>query len=72
MGAYRYGLLNAQDKPEYDRCADIKRRIDEYVESGNMEHLVDVANLAMLEFEEGKHPRRHFAARDDTEHTVQS
>ncbi len=71
MGAYRYGCLHAQGKPEYDRCADIKRRIDTYIEDGNLEHLVDAANLAMLEFEEGKHPHRHFAAGDDTGHTSQ-
>ncbi len=72
MGAYRYGLMHAQGKSEYDRCADINRRIDLYTESGNLEHLVDAANLAMLEFEEGRHPQRHMAASDDKIHTKES
>jgi hypothetical protein len=30
--------------------------------------LVDVANLCLLEFEEGEHPRRHWQPTDDGEH----
>lgn len=69
IGAYRYGRLNAQGKPRYDRCSDINRRVDLYNETGNLEHLVDIANLAMLEFEEGDHPKRHLSASDDLIHT---
>lgn len=62
VGAYRYGRLHARDKPRYDRCTAIQRRIAQYTESGNVDLLVDVANLALLEFEEGRHPLRHLAA----------
>jgi hypothetical protein len=69
MGAFRYGLLNADGKTQYDRTADIIRRIESYIKSGNLENLVDAANLAMLELEEGTHPGRHFYPGDDSGHT---
>lgn len=69
MGALRYGLLNdTANKPSYDRMASIKKRADKYAETGNLEFLVDMANLCLLEFEEGQHPNKHFHAVDDGEH----
>src|SRR3954468_9098065 len=68
MGALRYGLLNDSGKPNYDRMASIKKRADKYAETGNLEFLVDMANLCLLEFEEGQHPNKHFHAVDDGEH----
>ncbi len=69
-GAYRYGRLNAPGKPKYDRVSDIIRRAKLYRATGNDEHLVDVANLAMCEFEEGQHPQKHFTSADDGIHTA--
>lgn len=69
MGALRYGLINEEGKPRYDRVGSMKRRLDLYSETGNLEHLVDVANLALMEFEEGRHPNAHFASLDDGHHT---
>lgn len=66
MGAIRYGLLGDPNKPQYDRVEYMRRKLKEYEESGNMECLVDVANLALCEFVEGTHPNRHFAAVDNT------
>jgi hypothetical protein len=68
MGAFRYGLLGDPNKPQYDRVKEIHRRIDKYVETGNLELLVDVANMALMEFEEGTRPKRHLNAVDDGEH----
>lgn len=68
MGALRYGLLHAPGKPQYDRIASIVKRLNVYKETGNTEHLVDAANLCLMEFEEGKHPKKHFAAHDDGIH----
>ena len=68
MGAIRYGLLNGPDKPRYDRVEAIHKRVDLYAETGNVEHLVDVANLALLEFEESTHPNKHFHSADGGEH----
>lgn len=70
FGAYRYGLLGDPSKPQFDRVQSVKNRLDLYETTGNLEHLVDVANLCLLEFCEGRHPNRHLAAIDDGEHTA--
>lgn len=69
IGAFRYGKLGAEGKPSYNRCDDIRQRIDLHQESGNTEHLVDIANLCMLEFCEGTHSGRCFIPSDDGIHT---
>jgi hypothetical protein len=68
MGAIRYGRLNAPDKRQYDRVGSIIERAKIYMETGNCELLVDIANLALLEFEEGRHPNRHFEGGDSENH----
>jgi len=60
MGAFRYGLLGYHKKPQYDRIASALRRLEKYAEFGNLELLVDVANMCLVEFVEGKHPDRHW------------
>jgi len=71
MGALRYGLMGAPGKRRWDRVSDVKRRLDLYTEDGNLEHLVDCANLLQLEFVGGKHPKRHFTAADDAAHSTE-
>lgn len=66
FGAFRYGLLRASDKPRYDRVTDMIKRLERYRRDRNAEHLVDVANLAELEYAEGGGA---FRAVDDGEHT---
>lgn len=70
MGGIRYGLLGVKGKPQYERSEDIVERAREYQETGNQELLVDIANLALIEFVEGDHPLRHFIARSHTRHTT--
>jgi hypothetical protein len=65
MGAFRYGRLGAEGKPQFDRVAYIRKCLDKYEQTGNLECLVDVANLALVEFVEGKHPKRHFHTEED-------
>jgi len=49
FGAYRYGLLfNKSNK--YNYIDSIIERSQLYKETGNKEYLIDIANLAMLEF----------------------
>ncbi len=70
FGAYRYGYrINDPKKPAYDRIGSAFLRLKKYQKTGNREHLVDVANMLLLEFEEGIHPLSHFEAGDDTQHT---
>lgn len=65
MGALRYGKVHAPGKPKWNRSAGIRKRLAQYEETGNLECLVDVANLALLEFEEGTHPKKHFNAMEE-------
>lgn len=71
IGAIRYGLLNDSHKPKWDRISSINKRIDLYSETGNDEYLVDVANLCLLEFEEGIHPNKHLKSVDDGHHVTE-
>lgn len=68
MGAIRYGLLKTSGKPQYDRVNSMRQRLDLYEASGNAEHLVDIANICLCEFEESTHPKFHFTAQDNTTH----
>ena len=68
MGAFRYGLIGAKNKPTYNRVTAAIKRLAEYELTGNDELLVDVANFMLLEFVEGVHPFKHFAASDDGPH----
>lgn len=65
MGALRYGRIGEKGKPEYDRIESAMRRLKEYRKTGNDEHLVDVANIMLLEFVEGTHPNKHFSSIDE-------
>jgi hypothetical protein len=61
MGTIRYGL-NSFFKQDYVKA--MRAKIDMYQESGNIEFLVDVANIAMLEFKFSKHKLKHFSGGD--------
>lgn len=68
IGAYRYGKLNDPNKPRYDRTEAIRKRLALYEATGNLEALVDIANLCLCEFVEGDHPKRHFRSGADFGH----
>lgn len=70
MGSFRYGLLKDKGEQGYDMVGSLKRRIEMYRETGNLEYLADVANLALLEFEYPTHKDAHFSSVDDGEHCV--
>lgn len=54
MGAFRYGLFSDPDKFQYRCLESIRRRLDAFEHDGNLEHLVDAANLCMVEFVRGQ------------------
>jgi hypothetical protein len=58
MGALRYGEI--PQKAKYNYIKSLENRLAQYKETGNTELLVDVANLAMLEFVCGSHPNKHW------------
>lgn len=68
VGRFRYGLMGDPAKANYDHVKSMKERLRLYEKTGNLEHLVDVANLCLVEFVHSKHPRKHFAAADDAIH----
>jgi len=65
FGAIRYGRMGhgriPPGKPEYDRCASIRARLERFEKTGNSEWLIDIANMALLIYEERVHPNFHFA-----------
>ena len=69
MGYFRYGSLERQSKGQYDNIGSILKRLTLYKKTGNDEILVDVANLAMVEYMLGNHPLKHFKAEDGGIHT---
>lgn len=68
MGCLRYGSLKQKDKPSYDKVTSIRQRLDLYESDGNAEHLVDIANLCLVEFVDESHPNFHWKAQDDGVH----
>ena len=62
MGALRYEpMKNKRGKlSTYDYAHEASRRLKAYMETGNKEFLVDVANMALLEFEFPFNPKAHF------------
>ena len=69
MGRYRYGAMRQQAPNGYDNVGSARQRLALYQATGNLEHLVDAANLCLVEFVTGRHPHRHFDASDDGIHT---
>lgn len=68
FGYFRYGPLNNQPKGGFDNIGSIQKRLYKYSQTGNDELLVDIANLCMVEFLNGDHPKKHFKSEDDGEH----
>lgn len=68
MGAIRYGRMGHGEiplgKPKYDRFESIRKRLRFFEETGNAEWLVDIANLALLMFEERYHQNFHVESVD--------
>lgn len=50
MGAFRYGWPNVGVEKAYRRLASMRQRLEVYESTGNLELLVDVANLCLLEY----------------------
>ena len=67
MGSIRYETFadKRSKAAVYNYVKEMKRRIAAYEETGNTEFMVDVANMAMLEFEFPFHPNAHFNNEND-------
>jgi hypothetical protein len=58
---FKYGMV-AEAVKRVDMIASLKTRLQKYLETGNTEWLVDVGNIAMIEFMAPQHPHAHFRA----------
>lgn len=68
MGYFRYGALPSQiGRHKYDNLDSISRRVEAYKRDLNREHLVDIANLCLVEYT--VHPEYPFKSVDDGIHT---
>lgn len=72
MGAFRYGPFRRTPKKQYDCVGSAIERLKLYQQSGNQEHLVDAANLCLVEFVVGRHPNKHFDSSDDGVHVKEA
>lgn len=69
MGAMRYETFEEKMKGnKYDCLRYIRDKCDEYEKTHNLECLVDLANVAMIEFGAPHYPDAHFTPGDDTSH----
>jgi hypothetical protein len=63
---HKYGPAKL-NRPDYDYVKNIKVRLQKYEETHNTEWLVDVANMAMLEWLLPLYQDAHFRATDSHE-----
>jgi len=73
MGWFRYGPMNSPQRRalRLDHVGSAMRRLKLYLETGCQEHLVDAANLCMVEVMiPSCHQNPHFKAADDANHTT--
>jgi len=66
VSTHKYGLVQ-ENVGRVDMLKSLEVRIDKYRDTGNKEHLVDIANFAMFEFMFPMHPRAHYRATDSDE-----
>lgn len=66
MGSIRYGQSTKYPWESIKSKMETKWRT--YVETGNLEMLVDMLNYCAIEFEDRTHPNSHFNALDDEAH----
>lgn len=72
MGAFRYGLLNKGSGEVFDSIGSAIERLKLYKQTGNQEHLVDAANLCLVEFMAETHPNVHMESIDDGVHVKEN
>lgn len=64
---HKYGKVTAnhsKDNNHMPAIENLKKRLERYLETGNTEFLVDVANFAMIEYMNPQHPNAHYKFTD--------
>ena len=64
MSFFKYGAVAVAYPNKVDALASLKLRVNKYLETGNTELLMDVANFAMIEFMHPRLEHAHFSPRD--------
>lgn len=68
LSLYKYGPVKINVENHLTKVIpSLELRLAKYKETGNTEYLMDVANLAMMEYMYPQHPQGHFKATDSTE-----
>jgi|SRR6185369_4940774 len=60
----KYGAVRDAYPSKVHAINSLKLRLDKYLETGNTEYLMDVANFAMIEYMAPGHAGAHFKAED--------
>lgn len=66
MGRFRYGSNLTTN--HFNCIPAIQRKLKLYIDTGNMEALIDLINYTYLEYRFGTNPKKHFSATDDEDH----
>lgn len=66
MSYFKYGPIAMAYPDRVNAVASLKIRLQKYLETGNTEFLLDVANFAMIEFMKPAHPSAHFSPTDSS------
>lgn len=61
---YKYGWISESYPEIADAIASLEQRLELYKQTGNLEHLIDVANFSMIEYMRPRHQNAHFEATD--------
>ena len=67
LSHFKYGDANKTYPSKHQAHYNIPERYKKYLETGNTEWLVDIANFAMLEFMFPSLPNAHFRSTDSDE-----
>jgi hypothetical protein len=60
VGTKKYGKINEPRIKKYNRVEAIGIELKNYMKTKNLEHVVGIATLCLLEFEERKKSNRYF------------
>lgn len=66
MSFYKYGVASKNYPDGVDAIASLRKQLEAYDADGNMDHLVDVANYAMLEYMFPRHKDAHYSPTDSS------
>lgn len=67
VGFFKYGLMTDAAANGVDQIESARKRIERYLETGNTEWLIDVANMVLIEFKHPQHPEAHYRPTDSDE-----